>query len=83
MFKCKTCLAKDEHIASLKAQIALLSQLTVPNNSPQALPILNLEADAVLTGHQHTIPADHTEMPIDDTDIVLSERDRLLSGSYS
>jgi hypothetical protein len=82
MFKCKVCASKDERIADLKAQIALLTRLVVPSNDPEATPILNLEADAILTGHQHMISATDEEMPKDETDAVIAERDRLLSGAY-
>lgn len=82
LFTCKVCQSKNERIADLKEQIATLTRLVTPTNDPQTLPILNLEADAILTGHQHTIEAEIAEMPKDDTDSVLSERDRLLSGAY-
>lgn len=82
MFKCKSCLARDAHIESLQKQIALLTQLAVPSNDPHNPPLLNIEADAILSGHQHPIAAQEAEMPSDEVDAEIAERDRILSGAY-
>lgn len=82
MFKCKACLARDAHIESLQKQVALLAQLVVPANDSSSTPLINIEADAILSGHQHTIPATDEEVPRDEVDAVLAERDRILSGAY-
>jgi hypothetical protein len=83
MFKCKVCAEKDQRIADLKAHITQLSQLVTPSNSSDEIPIRSLEADAILSGQQHVIHVDEAEVPKDETDAVIAERDRILSATYS
>jgi hypothetical protein len=82
MFKCKVCAEKDQRIADLKAHITQLSSLVTPNNAPDEVPMRALEADAILSGQQHVIEIDDQEVPEDNTDLVITERDRILSANY-
>lgn len=83
MFKCKVCAEKDQRISDLKAQITHLQQLVTPTNSPDKIPALSLESDAILSGQQHVIRIDEAEVPKDEADAVIAERDRILSANYS
>lgn len=78
-FKCKICAERDKQIELLKSHIAAIERFIVPVNS--AIPTTQeLEADAILSGHQQVI-----EIPDEDyaaADEILSERDRLLSATY-
>lgn len=75
MFRCRVCQEKDARIADLKTQIAYLSRLATPDNS--GIPLVHLEADAILSGSQEIIEVDQSKV-----DETISERDRLLSGTY-
>lgn len=83
-FSCSICREKDERIADLKQQVANLMQLVSPQNAndPNRVPALNFEANAVLNGQQHIIEIDAEDVPADDADSVLAERDRLLSANF-
>lgn len=88
LFKCKLCSEKDRRIDDLKAHIASLEALTIPKNDPFKLPIIQYEADAILSGQQHQTDVSEssaTDLIIMDTpeaEEIRSERDRLLSGTY-
>lgn len=83
MFKCKVCAEKDQRISDLKEQIAhLRQQIALPSNDPETVPALALEADAIMSGHQHVIEIKDTELPEDDSDAEQLERDRILSANY-
>jgi hypothetical protein len=84
IFKCKACGAKDEHIATLKSQVADLQKLVF---APQAaLPSLaNTEMNAVLDGQVHAIELDESNMSeaqLKELDDTLREASNILSGNY-
>lgn len=81
MFRCKACPIHEQRIADLKEQIATLKQLVIPASS-DVTPIRSLEADAILSGQQHIIEIGESELPKDDTDAEILERDRLFAGTY-
>lgn len=82
MFSCRTCREKDARIADLKEQIAMLRRLALPDNNPHNPTAHALEADAILSGQQHVIEIDESELPDTEMDAITHERDRILSGTY-
>jgi hypothetical protein len=75
--KCKVCAAKDAELKSLKDEIAFLRMLV----QPKALPHTkwdNVEANAILSGHQEAIMVEDDEL----SEAEQTERDKILSGNY-
>jgi hypothetical protein len=72
------CVAKDAHITSLQAEIEMLRRLALPTNN--TLPIIEFEADAVMSGSQEQINLD--EIDTKQHEEIAAEAARLLSGSY-
>lgn len=82
--KCKVCIAKDYHIASLKEQNAQLLSLLVPKNDPFEVPLVTREADAALSATNELlfVPESQKDEAEELTyDEVISERDRILNGA--
>lgn len=79
-FKCKVCLAKDEHINSLKEEVRSLRQsLGVTTHD---MPLLNMEAQKILEGSLSTI-VEFTEPTSDRQKEMLKaqrEAEMILSG---
>lgn len=74
--KCRVCEAHLKHIQSLQSEVQSLRRLALPQNNQ--LPLVELEADAVLSGHQ-----DQIEIPsFEEQQKIDSEASQLLSGSY-
>ncbi len=83
MFKsrpCTVCAEKDLRIADLKAQIDMLHKMVSPPVDPIKIPILQIEADAVLEGNEEALARRQAE--IAEQESVESERAKLLSGTY-
>jgi hypothetical protein len=74
LFSCKVCEEKDKRIADLKEMVSRMSQLSIPDNN--ILPLVHLEADAVLGARQEVINMD------DDDGANESEAARMMSGTY-
>ncbi len=74
---------KDKRIAELHAQIArlesLIPQFQKPSN-PLHIPVLSVESDAVMTGHQDQIQL--TAAQIKELDALESEATKILTGNY-
>lgn len=81
---CKGCKAKDAHIQSLEAQISFLKSLNTPDNDPNKIPIANIEANAILSGDTEIkeLKDLRTAEEISVEEAIISERDRVLSGTY-
>lgn len=87
--KCKVCLEKDRRIADLHEQILHLRSLAIPQSNPYNEPLVNREADATLSASTEilTVPASQNKeveeyKKAQEEDDIISERDRLLSGTY-
>lgn len=82
MFKkqpCPVCLEKDARLADSEKTISFLKSLVYsPQSSAPSLEAL--EADAVLTGHQHPVAV--TPEEAERLREENAERDRVLSGTY-
>ena len=76
-FRCKVCAEKDLRISDLKSQIADLKAQLYPSNHPAEMPSLIIEADAALSSEEPTKTS--RDEAIQDE---ISERDRLLAGTY-
>lgn len=70
--KCKVCLEKDQRIEDLKREILYLRELANPKLNVH-IPAISAEADKITSVSQ--------DVPLED-DEILSERLRLLSGTY-
>jgi hypothetical protein len=79
---CKCCLEKDTRIADLKSEIAFLRSLAAPTRSNGSLSLLNLEQDAVLSGHQEQIHISMTPEEMEAQDAIDREASNVLSGNY-
>lgn len=80
-FTCKCCSEKDAHIKSLMAEVEFLRHLSrKPETSNASLPMITMEADGLLSGQDHIIELDPQK--IQQLDETISERDRILSGTY-
>lgn len=74
--KCRVCEAHTNHIETLKSEVVSLRRLALPQNNP--LPLVEIEADAVLSGLQ-----DQIEIPsLEKQREIDIEASQLLSGSY-
>jgi hypothetical protein len=82
MFKCKACPCKESHIQSLKDEITSLRKLVIPAQSSSfELPIIQLEADAILSGNQESIKI--TEQDLQKEEFrIFNEASSILSGTY-
>lgn len=87
--KCKVCSEKDKRIADLQEQILHLRELCVPQSNPYNEPLVSREADATLSASTEmlTVPASQEKevqeyKKAQEEDEIISERDRLLSGTY-
>jgi hypothetical protein len=85
LFKCKVCAEKDRRIADLQEQIKFLRSYQTPSH-PTQVEARDLEADSLLSGKNdvieitgHNIAAETESENVDD---VISERDRILTGTY-
>lgn len=81
MFNCKACACKDAHIQSLKDEIISLRKMVLPTSTENALPVVQLEADAVLSVNQDVIPINEEEIRRQEFN-VFSEASSILSGTY-
>lgn len=73
---CAGCIAKDAHIQDLRS-------LVVPSYKPRSLPIVELEADAIMSGQQDVIEI--KEVSGDDIQTqedIDSEAERIFSANY-
>ena len=77
---CQICAEKDRRIQDLKCQIEMLASMVLPKTDPLKIPLLQVEADAVLEGNEEALARRQQE--IDVQDAVESERAALLSGTY-
>lgn len=74
----------EARISDLHSQISDLRRIALPPVS-HSIPAVALEADAILTGRDETY--DPTPSPLTDEEMrkvidEISERDRILSGTY-
>ncbi len=67
MFTCKVCAEKEARISDLLKQVELLQRLTFPPQAPGRLPLIELEANKILSG--------------DTDDAVEVEADSILDGT--
>lgn len=82
MFSCKACPCKDAHIKSLQDEVANLRRLVIPSESAgNVLPVIHLEADAILSGSQEVMQISDKELKKQAED-ANSEVSAILSGSY-
>lgn len=81
-FQCKCCPVHEARIQDLKTQIEDLKRFALPYNQVKPS-LLEMEADAILSGHQDIISLNKEEES-DDSDLfeLSRERDRILSGNY-
>lgn len=78
MFKCKTCASHKDHIESLKAQIADLRRLTLPNvETPKYLPLVDLDTEQTTQESSDATAQVQTKQ-----EEIDAEAARLLSGTY-
>jgi len=80
MFKCKVCSEKDKRIDDLQSQIAMLRAMVTPPSTARDIPILQVEADAVLSGKQDPIGIPESQLLA--WDQRQSEAHRILAGTY-
>lgn len=82
--RCKVCASKDAHLADLQAQIQDLRRFAIPKNNPHSIPLIQMEADAVLSGQDRVInlPAEEPVQGDRENDEIQSEASRILSGTY-
>lgn len=79
---CKCCAEKDSRIASLRSEIEFLRTLVRrPEHHNASLPVVTLEADAVLSAQDEQTFVEVAPESEEARDIEL-ERDRLLAGTY-
>lgn len=85
--KCRVCAEKDKQIgdkdsriADLKAQIEDLRSLVLPKNTPGVIPLVSLEADAIMSGKDEAIEIPDAQRA--ELDEIQSEATRILSGTY-
>ena len=87
MFGTKKLIQQYEaRIQALEAHIKDLRTLVIPQNNPQSEAI-SLENDLIMNGSEHQVEVEYEETPITseqraEHERVISERDRLLSGTY-
>jgi hypothetical protein len=78
MFKCRVCAEKDKRIASLEEQVTFLRGFLRPKQEVKfdPLPVVELEADSVLAGHDEQIdPKRQAE--------IDAEAAAILAGTYN
>lgn len=66
-------------IADLKAQIEDLRSLTIPRFHPPGIPLIQYEADAIISGKQEITEHNENEA---EKQAIESEAQRILSGTY-
>lgn len=83
MFSCKVCAEKDKRILSLENEISFLRTLVHPVINNAELPDNTLEADGVISGHDHVIEIQSRADALAEEDVLaLEERNKILSGEY-
>lgn len=79
--KCQVCLEKDNRIADLKEQLEFFKGMLAPKvPEHRFIPATDAQEDMLLSGsvqEELTLPQDEIE-----SEEVLQERERMLSGSY-
>lgn len=89
---CKVCAEKDRSIAAMQAEVSFLRSLVrpdIPRNAHRPT-AEQIEADAVISGHDREIFIDENSRFIEnplprmsaEEEAVLRERDALLSSNY-
>jgi hypothetical protein len=80
MFKCKSCAAHMDHIQSLKAQIADLRRLALPQNQQLPEVLVDLDSPAL----EGTDLAEEPTAPLNQEEqrLIDQEAAALLSGTY-
>ncbi len=68
------------HILDLQCQIENLNKLVFPKNATLDIPLVQIEADAIISGHQEAV--DLTEEEKRQIEEIDSEAAQLLSGTY-
>jgi len=72
----------ESRIIDLQAQIEDLRKLVFPENThPKAIPLVQVESNAILSGEDEMIQVDAQQE--DEYDRVIAEREAILSGEYS
>ena len=77
---CKACAAHQEHIQSLKAEVAHLQKLLNPEPGMPQWNTSAVQADAMLSGA--TIPSEDEVQAQIERDAISSEAMRLLTATY-
>ena len=70
----------EARISDLMARISDLREVAIPKNTAYSIPLVQQEADAIMSGKDEVIEL--TESQLAEQDAEISERDRLLSGTY-
>lgn len=68
------------HLQTLEARVEDLKALVFSQTSASNIPLVHLEADAVLSQKDEVTEIDEEE--VQKQDFILRERDRIFSGSY-
>lgn len=95
LFSCSVCAEKDKRIEDLKNQITRMEALVFPQNSQDDIPVLEFEADAILSGSPETVATPAVKDPAvlriqqeaaqklrQKEEDIASEAARILSGTY-
>jgi hypothetical protein len=81
MFRCKVCDEKEKRIHDLLSQVESLKKLVFPSTNSGRLPVLEIEADAILGGAGNaSVEPDEDELAQEQIDL---EANAILTGSYS
>jgi hypothetical protein len=73
---CALCKEKTARIKDLQAALADLRSMVLPRHVEKGVPLVHLEADAVISGQQDQFQSDPQ------TDEAQDEAARILSGNY-
>lgn len=68
------------HLQTLEARVDDLKALVFSSTSASNIPLVHLEADAVMSQKDEVTEIDEEE--VQKQDFILRERDRIFSGSY-
>lgn len=86
LFSCKVCKEKDARIALLESFVSELKTQLKPIKT-HLIPLVHQEADGVMSGREAVLEildeqSDEFQKLVEEKNTEISERDRLLSGTY-
>jgi hypothetical protein len=79
MFRCKVCDEKEKRIHDLLSQVESLKKLVFPSTNSGRLPVLEIEADSVLSASEVPLTEDDETAPPHPLDV---EANSILTGTY-